>query len=215
MFEHLPPIAYAMFALALFSYAAAIGGFIAAIGATVRVVIFRRLPARLSCNQIERRLLLASVIAAVLGSAWLFLAPSYGSHSCSSTVAVSSTTTTTQRSEVGADGERIEVVEYAAQSTAIPDENSDCKRSTETFYEVNGPSVIPLFTIPIVFTLIPFAFYALRIRPIIEGLIALLLGAQLLIGLSMYGAAFGPSGVLMVLAALAALRTAGNRQIVG
>lgn len=213
MFEHLPPIAYVTFALALFSYAAAIGGFVAAIGATVQVVIFRRLPARLSCNLIERRLLLASVIAAVLGSAWLFLAPAYGDHPCSSAATVSSTTMTTRRSEVGPEGERIEVVEYAAQSRAIPDD-LDCKRSTKTFYVVNGPSVIPLFTIPIVFTLIPFAFYALRIRPIIEGLIALLLGAQLFIGLSMYGTAFGPSGVLMVLAALAALRTTGNGQSV-
>lgn len=208
MFEHIPPIAFVTFTLALFSYVAAIGGFIAAIGATVQVLVFRRFPARLSCNLIERRLLLASVVAAVLGSAWLFLAPAYGSSSCSSPVAVSSTTTISRGSEVDPDGERIEFIDFTSQSTTVPDESSDCKWSTETFYEVNGPSVIPLFTIPIVFTLIPLAFHALRIRPIVEGGIGLLLGAQLLIGMSMYGAAFGPSGIFMVFAALAALRTA-------
>lgn len=210
MFEHIPPKAYVTVVLAFFSYVAVIGGILAVIGATIRILVLRRLPIRLSRNSPEKRLLLASVVASLLGSAWLFLAPAYGGYACalfSSTTASPPTITASRRTEIGPNGEQIEVVEVTSTSAVVPVERSNCPASSKTFYEVNGLGVIPLFTIPIAFTLVPFAFYALRIRPIIQGAMGLLLGAQILIGMSLYGAAFGPSGVLMVLAALAALRT--------
>jgi hypothetical protein len=78
---------------------------------------------------------------------------------------------------------------------------------SRTFIEVNGPSVIPLFTIPVLFAFVPLVFWRVRVRAAIEGLCAFLLGGQAAIGMSGYGLFFGPSGAAMVVAGILAMRT--------
>lgn len=78
--------------------------------------------------------------------------------------------------------------------------------SSRSFYEVNGPIVIPLFTVPIAFALLPFGFFRSRARPIIQGLCAFLLGGLAAIGMSGYGLFFAPSGAIMLLSGVLSLR---------
>lgn len=78
--------------------------------------------------------------------------------------------------------------------------------SSVSFYEINGPAVVPLFTVPVVFAVLPFGLFRCRVRPIVQGLCAFLLGGQAAIGMSGYGLLFSPSGVIMLLAGIFALR---------
>lgn len=127
----------------------------------------------------ERRLVWAAVVAAVLGSLTLAFAPAYESTNCSVSVSV------TAPSSTG--------VTYDTQGTA-------CAEQTATFVQVNGPVVILLFTVPILFALVPLFLRRPRYRGLVLGFCALLLAGQAAIGMSGYGLAFAPSSVLLVLA---------------
>ncbi len=208
------PYTYIATVLALFSYAAVIGGVFVTLGALVRIFLLRRLPLRLSQNRSEGGLLVASVVAGIFGCAWLFLAPAYVGSSCSvSMPSHNSVVTTTREKGTSSNGESIEVVSSFSSVRSVGS-SADCEPKTKSFYEANGPKVIAPFTIPLALTLLPFVFYALRVRPIVEAFMATILGGQMAIGMSLYGVAFGPSGVLMLLAALAALRTNAAQQFV-
>lgn len=211
----LPPIAIVTTILVIFGYVAIIGGVVAFVGAFVRVLLFRKLPIRLTENRAEIKFLAGSFVSALLGCAWLFLAPAYGGTSCTFSTSSPVVVTTTRESKIGPNGETIEIISASSTMTALGSEGGNCKSDRKTFYEENGSRVIPLFTIPILFTLFPWIFYALRVRPIIEAFLAFLLGAQMAVGMSLYGAAFGPSGVIMLLAALSALRTERARSSAG
>ncbi|MGR8942139.1 MAG: hypothetical protein ACU83P_11175 [Gammaproteobacteria bacterium] len=79
--------------------------------------------------------------------------------------------------------------------------------TNRTFIEVNGAYVIPFFTVPVTFAVIPLLFFRTRFRPAIEGLCAFLLGVQAAVGMSGYGLFFGPSGMAMVLAGILAMKS--------
>lgn len=205
------PITYVTFGLALFGFVAMLGGFIVAVWAIVRLFL-RHKPLRLSANTMELRLLAASFIAACLGSSWLFLAPAYsGGNSCTTHQTIHPAESRREVS-TGPNGETLETVTHSSSAKTVVLEDGNCEKRTRTFLEVNGPGVIPFFTVPIAFTLIPFAFFALRVRPLIEAIVAFLLGGQMAIGMSLYGAAFGPAGVLMLVASISAARTNAAQQ---
>ena len=144
--------------------------------AFVRIVISRFRPIPLFTNRTELLVLSASLIAAVIGSVWLFFGPGY-----------MGTTYTVIQSSNGS----------VARSVV---ENS------RSFYEVNDRSMIFLFVVPVLFALLPFLFYRSRARPIVQGVCAFFLSIQAAIGMSGYGLLFMPSGFLMVIATIVALQ---------
>ncbi|MGR9043646.1 MAG: hypothetical protein ACU83N_00025 [Gammaproteobacteria bacterium] len=76
---------------------------------------------------------------------------------------------------------------------------------SETFLEVNGPAVIPLFSIPILIPILPIIGRRSMFRPLLHGVSAFLLGGQAAIGISGYGLAFAPSSLAILIAGIAAL----------
>lgn len=138
--------------------------------ASVRIAFFHFRPSPLSTRHAENRLLQAALLAAIMGSVLLFVLPVYSG--VVHTVSASSS---------------------GVASSAVTSQSS-------TFLQVNGPQVIPLFTVPVLFAVVPFAFARRRVRPIITGVCAFLLAGQAAVGMSGYGLFFAPSGVLMVLA---------------
>lgn len=155
---------------------ALIGGLLLALIAFARIAFWRFRPVLLFANRPEFWTLSTSLAVAILGSVLLFVSPAYSG--VTHTISISSGDTVVQ---------------------AVTE-------SSRSFYEVNGPKVIPLFTVPIAFALLPFGFFRSRTRPIIQGLCAFLLGGQAVIGMSGYGLFFAPSGAIMLLSGVLALR---------
>lgn len=139
----------------------------------------------------ERRLVWAAVVAAVLGSLALVFVPAYKSTSCSVSVSVS-----------------------APSSAGVTPDTPDaaCVEQTATFVQVNEPVVILLFTVPILFALVPLFLHRLRFRGVVLGICAFLLAGQAAIGMSGYGLAFAPSSVLLVLAGFVGVFRRGAQQ---
>lgn len=163
-------------AIWLLAQCAMLASLLLVIVAVARIFIWRVRPVPLSTNRAELAALSASLAAAVVGSVWLFSGPAYFG-----------TTHTMSLSSSG----------VIASSVA---------GHSRSFYAVNGPAVIPLFIVPVAFALLPFAFLRSRARPVVEGICAFLLSVQAGIGMSGYGLFFMPSGVIMVLAGVLALR---------
>lgn len=161
---------------------AILGGALLTLIALGRIAFWRFRPAPLFANRAELSALGTALTAAILGSVWLFVGPAY-----------SEATHTMSVSSSGA----------VAQSVT---------ESSRSFYEVNGPMVIPLLIVPVAFALLPFGFFRWRGRPIAQGFCALLLGAQAAIGMSGYGLFFAPSGAIMLLAGILALSAHAAQQ---
>jgi hypothetical protein len=163
-------------ALSIFALIAVIGGLLLALIAFSRIAFWRFRPTPLFANRAELWTLSVSLAVAILGSVWLLVGPAY-----------SGVTYTMSISSSGAVAPTV-------------------TESSRSFYEVNGPKVILLFTVPVAFALLPFGFFRSRIRPIIQGLCAFLLGGQGIIGMSGYGLFYAPSGAIMLLAGILALK---------
>jgi hypothetical protein len=147
-----------------------LGSLLLVVVASVRIAFFRFRPSPLSTHLAEIRLLQAALLAAILGSVLLFVLPVYSS------------------------------VVYTGSASTSGVASSSLTSHSSTFLQVNGPQVIPLFTVPVLFAVVPFAFARLRVRPIVAGACAFLLAGQAAVGMSGYGLFFAPSSVLMVLA---------------
>lgn len=169
-------------ALSLFALVAVIGGLLLVLIAFSRIAFWRFHPLPLFANRSELWTLGASLAVAILGAVWLFVVPAY--QGVEHTMSISSSGTVSQ---------------------AVTE-------SSRSFYEVNGPKVIALFTVPVAFALLPFGFFRSCIRPIIQGFCAFLLGGQGIIGLSGYGLFYAPSGAIMLLAGILALRAHAAQQ---
>ena len=135
-------------------------------------------PPSLFSNRLERTLVLCSIAAAIVGSVLLFTMPAY------SVV------------------QNVQSISPATGATS----KGNSSTGTRTFFEVNGPSVILFFTVPIVFCLIPLVFAHWRGRPITEALSAFLLAGMGFFGMSGFGLNFAPSAGLMLLAGIVAMR---------
>jgi hypothetical protein len=143
----------------------------------IRLTRFERKPFAVPALHLERQLLWLALIAALLGSLGLFVLPAYTSISCSASISVSGN---------------------ASGDTPLL---SPCTASeSSTFVQVNGPQVIPLFTIPVVFALVPLGCMRLRVRAVVFAICAFVLAGQAAIGMSGYGLAFAPSSVFLVAA---------------
>lgn len=207
--ESITVMTQAVTLLAFLAFLTFIGAAVACVGGFVWLLLFNNRPWKLGDNLWERRWLLASFIAAAVGSAALFVLPAYKGSRCSMTLSgVTSPSEVRQEMIQGPDGK---ITEYRVWSGPIAgssiDSSGHCENTARTFIEVNGPGLIVVFSIPVVFTLLPWMFYGLRIRPLIEALLAMILAVLCVVGMSMWGAAFSPSAFFMLLAALAALRT--------
>lgn len=134
----------------------------------------------------ERHLLWAALVAAILGSLGLFVLPAYTGSSCSASLSVTVSPPSPSSAPV--------------VSANIP--ASSCPEHRATFLQVNGPQVIPLFTIPVLFAVVPLVILRLRFRALVFALCAFLLAGQAAVGMSGYGLAFAPSSVLLVIAGL-------------
>jgi hypothetical protein len=161
----------------LLSQGAILASLLVTIVALVRIVIWRFRPMPLFTNRAELIALSASLVAAVIGSVWLFVGPGYSGTTYTATLSTSGAITRS-------------VAEHS-----------------RSFYEVNGdPAVIFLFVVPVAFALLPFVFFRSRARPVVQGICAFLLSIQAGIGMSGYGLFFMPSGFIMVIACILALR---------
>ena len=169
-------------ALSLIALIAIIGGLLLTLIAFSRITFWRFRPVPLFANRVELWTLTASLTLAILGSLWLFMGPAYSGVTL--TMSISS-------------------------SGAVAQTVTDSSRS---FYEANDPRIIALFTLPVVFALLPFSFLRSRMRPIIQGFCAFLLGGQGIIGMSGYGLFYAPSGAIMLLAGILALRAHAAQQ---
>ncbi|WP_374090112.1 hypothetical protein [Methylomicrobium lacus] len=148
------------------------------LAALIRLTRFERGPFAVPALHLERQLLWLALIAALLGSLGLFVLPAYTSISCSASISVSG----------NASGD----TPLLSPCTA--------SESSATFVQVNGPQVIPLFTIPVVFALVPLGCMRLRVRAVVFAICAFVLAGQAAIGMSGYGLAFAPSSVFLVAA---------------
>jgi hypothetical protein len=161
--------------LALLAVVAVVGGALLALVAMARSFIWRFRSAPLYASRIELSALAASVAAAVLAVLWLLVGPFYSGFSGSGSISLGGT----------------------ASLSAVA--------GTRSFYAVNGTKVIPFLALPILIALVPFAAARRGARAAVQGLCALLLGGQAVIGMSGYGLLFAPSGVLMLAAGILAL----------
>ncbi|WP_372987404.1 hypothetical protein [Marinobacter sp.] len=162
---------------------------IAFIGGALLIVIgvgfslFRRTQlTKLFANRPESIALFTSIFLAVAGFTALLVAPVYQG--------------TETRSQISIE-----------PATGITISESTTEETSKSFVEVNGIEVLPLFIAPVFIALLPMLFFNLGIRPAVEGICALLLGGQAAIGMSGYGTFFGPSGLVMVIAGILALRS--------
>jgi len=171
----------AMFMIAfLVSGAAAVGGaLLFLVGLVMPAAVQERRRAH-PISPPEFKVMAAAVSLAVLGSILLFVLPVYSGSAATLAAEVLPDDTVRHR--------EIQINE------------------TRTFLEVNGPGVIPLFTVPIAFTFLPFLAQRSSLRPALQGLCAFLLGAQAAMGMSGYGLFFGPSGLAVLTAGLIAIR---------
>lgn len=118
----------------------------------------------------ERRLAWAVLLAAVLGSATLFVVPAYSGTECGQSV---------------------------GPATASAGE-MNCVERRSSFVAVNGPQVIPLFTIPLLFAVLPLLLLRWRFRGPVFAVCAFLLAGQAAVGMSGYGLVFAPASLLLV-----------------
>ena len=122
----------------LLSLGVVLASLILTIYALARIFIWRFRPRPLATNRAELIVLSASLVVAVIGSAWLFLGAGY--------TGVSHTMTLSSNAPISRS-----VVEYS-----------------RSFYEVNsGPLAIFLFVTPVAFALLPFVFFRSRARPVV------------------------------------------------
>lgn len=170
-----------MSALWLLAVAGLLGSLLLFVTAAFCLAFYKRRPFPVPAQQSERRLVLAAFAAAILGSAGLFILPAYTSSSCSASLSVT-----------------VPAPSSASSSVSIP--MSSCPEQTSTFIQVNGPQVIPLFTVPILFAVIPLLLFKLRFRGLVFAVCAFLLAGQAAVGMSGYGLAFAPSSIILVLA---------------
>jgi|GEM_PF-4736108 len=162
---------------------------IAFVGGALLIVIgfgfslFRRTQlTKLFANRPESIALATSIFLAVVGFTVLLVAPLYQG--------------TETRTQISLD---------SAAGVIIGE--SKTEETSKSFVGVNSIAVLPLFIAPVFIALLPLLFFNLGIRPVVEGICALLLGGQAAIGMSGYGAFFGPSGLVMVIAGILALRS--------
>ncbi|EJZ9206265.1 hypothetical protein RZC90_006894 [Pseudomonas aeruginosa] len=149
---------------------------------SIRLFFFSSRPFQASASNFERKLVLAALVAAVLGSIGLFVVPVYQGGSCSVSASVSLPPGS------------------ASQSATVNIPSSGCTEHSSTFFQANSPQVIPLFAIPLLFAAIPFALLKSRFRGLVFAICAFLLAAQAAMGMSGYGLAFAPSGIILVAA---------------
>ena len=169
-----------------------LGSVLLFLAAAFRLTFYKRRPFPVPAESSERRWVYAAFVAALLGSAGLFLLPAYKGSSCSVSMSVTAS--------------------QPASSNVVSFPMSSCPESTSTFFQVNGPQVIPLFTVPIAFALIPFALFKLRLRGLAFALCAFLLAGQAAIGMSGYGLAFAPSSIFLVAAGFIGLSQRSAQQ---
>lgn len=162
---------------------AALGAVVLFLVALVLLAARRLNPRPLFASRLELCLVGGSVLAAVLGSSLLFTFPAYSGGGARITVSSTGKSTVTAMPETG-----------------------------RSFYAVNGPQVIPFFTVPITFTFLPFAVARWRGRAAVESVAAFLLAAMSAVGMSGFGFFFAPSAFLMLVAGVAALRAHGAQQ---
>lgn len=172
--------------LSLMSVIGLLGGLLLVLAAPFRIALSPSCIPRLQKQRLEFWMLMASVILGTLGSVSLFTVPYYAGSAVTASLSVT----------IGSNGDII-----AASST--PTSSHEIGR---TFFQVNShPLVLALATVPLAFTLIPYVFAGKRLRPVIEGLCAMLLGGQMFIGMSGYGIIFGPAALAMFLAGTVAI----------
>ena len=172
-----------MTTLYLLALAGLFGSVLLFIAVIIRLALFSRRPFQVSATTSERKLVFGALVAAILGSVGLFVVPAYQGSSCS--VSVSATVSPASPSE--------------SSVVSIP-MSSGCTEHSPTFFQANGPQVIPLFTIPVLFAVIPLAFLKRRFRGLVFAICAFLLAGQAAVGMSGYGLAFSPSSAILVLA---------------
>lgn len=171
-----------MIALWLGALAGLLGSVLLLIGGLVSLAFYSRRPFSTAATSAERKFVLAALATAILGSAGLFVFPAYQVSSCPDSVstAVSSAP--------------------PASTSSVSAPMSACTAHSSTLFRVNGPQVIPFFTVPVLLAVIPFAFLKRRSRCLVFSVCAFLLAGQAAVGMSGYGLAFSPSSVLLVLA---------------
>ena len=171
-----------MTALWLFALAGLLGSVLLLLAGLGLLAFYSRRPFPVIATSTERKFVFAAFAAAILGSVGLFVLPAYQGSSCS--VSVSATVSPASPS----------------QSSTVSIPMSACTEHSPTFIQANCPQVIPLFTVPVLFAVIPFAFLRRRFRSVAFSVCAFLLAVQAAVGMSGYGLAFSPSSVLLVVA---------------
>lgn len=131
----------------------------------------------------ERRWAWAALVAAVLGCVGLFVLPVYVGSSCSTPLPVPDSGPS-----------------FSAPVDSLNIPVSPCPARYATFLQVNGPQVIPLFMVPVLFAMLPLALLRQRFRGLVFAVCAFLLAGHATIGMSGYGLAFAPSSVFLVVA---------------
>nr|MBV6628674.1 hypothetical protein [Oceanococcus sp. HetDA_MAG_MS8] len=189
-----------------------VGAFLAFVVGCIRILLLRKLPVHLSENRGEQGWLFMAFIAAALGSASLLVIPAYQGSTCSLSISdVQGAGSVSYELTQGPNGEAVvrphwEDGQPEGQSSA--EVSAHCENTSSAYYQTNGSDVIAPFTVPIVFTLIPWLFFKLRPRPLVECLMAMFLSALLFASVfSLWGLAFSPSALFMLCAASVALRS--------
>lgn len=176
-----------MTALWLLALLGLVGSGLLLVAVLIRWALFSRHALPAVATALERTLLWLALVAALAGSASLLAMPAYQGGSCSfAATVVAPSGTASMASEV-----------------SIP--TADCTANSATFLQMNGPQLLPLFTLPVLFALIPFAFRHWRFRSLVYAPCAFLLAAQAAMGMSGYGLVFAPSSVALLLAGLASI----------
>ena len=171
-----------MTALWLLALAGLLGSVLLLIAGFGLLAFYSRRPFSEVATSTERRFVFGAFAAAIIGSVGLFVLPAYQGRSCSASISATVSPASPSTSSV----------------VSIP--MSACTNHSSTFFQVNGPKVIPLFTVPVLLSVIPFAFLRLRFRSVAFSVCAFLLAGQAAVGMSGYGLAFSPSSVLLVVA---------------
>lgn len=121
-------------------------------------------------GKIERYLVWAAFLAALIGSLSLFLIPLRTEIDCSASP-------------------RITVSPEPNIIITVP---SACSERGVSFVTINGLQVIPLLTIPIIFAVVPLALLGWFFRSFLFAVFASLLAGQAAVGMSGYGLVFAP-----------------------
>lgn len=172
-----------MTALWLLALVGLLGSVLLFVAGCFRLALFSRRPFPVSATALERKLVLGALALAASGSAGLFVLPAYQGSSCSVSVTAA-----------------VPPASASASNFVTVPMSSGCTEHSSTFYQANGPQVIPLFTIPILFAVVPLAFLNRRMRSLGYAVCAFLLAGQAAVGMSGYGLAFSPCSVLLAVA---------------